>query len=391
MDRVIRLLCTLVLLQIFGGCATSNPVRHEPPLAPNPPPNGHSVMPVTGEHFYYLTCDTSYYHERAQDLNSGVFGKPGPDGKPDDGGLGEAATVSYLYALMSSNAYEWQGAQWLIPGWTRTDRYEHRSGLTYDIYERDGSDPKELVIAFRGTNFTHIEDWRVNLSLPFFQPRQAREANDAIVRIRSENPKANLVATGHSLGGGLAFNASLRHDGITAYAFNSSPRGFFRVPLVGKSNKRVHVFEFGEILQPFSRGWLRIRMPRHNAWRYNYMDFNFRFGKKYVNEHNMYLLSRGLLLSAISNGSEHARQVFVANIPREYAISKDAKWCSPIYDGSPRKGRKAHALLLYKLGNYPTPGPWQGRLRGECVGFVFGCHFLLRNDGRKRFDRERFA
>ena len=47
--------------------------------------------------------------------------------------------------------------------------------------------------------------------------------------------------------------------------------------------------------------------------------------------------------------------------------------------------------VLYKLGNYPTPGPRQWRLRGECVGFVFGCHFLLRNDGRKRLDRERFA
>ena len=46
---------------------------------------------------------------------------------------------------------------------------------------------------------------------------------------------------------------------------------------------------------------------------------------------------------------------------------------------------------VYKLGNYPTPGPRQGRLRGECVGFVFGCHFLLGNDGRKRLDRERFA
>lgn len=46
---------------------------------------------------------------------------------------------------------------------------------------------------------------------------------------------------------------------------------------------------------------------------------------------------------------------------------------------------------LYKFGDYPTRGPRYGRLRGECLDFVLGCHFLLGSDGRKRLDRERFA
>lgn len=46
---------------------------------------------------------------------------------------------------------------------------------------------------------------------------------------------------------------------------------------------------------------------------------------------------------------------------------------------------------VYKQGNHPTRGPRQGRLRGERLGFVFGCHFLLGNVWRKRLDRERFA
>ena len=57
--------------------------------------------------------------------------------------------------------------------------------------------------------------------------------------------------------------------------------------------------------------------------------------------------------------------------------------------------RKSQLVLeiiqVYKLGNYPTPGPRQGRLRGECVRFVFGCHLRLRNDGWQCLDRERFA
>lgn len=37
---------------------------------------------------------------------------------------------------------------------------------------------------------------------------------------------------------------------------------------------------------------------------------------------------------------------------------------------------------MYKFGNYPTPAPRQWRLRGKCVGFGLGCHFLLESDGR---------
>lgn len=46
---------------------------------------------------------------------------------------------------------------------------------------------------------------------------------------------------------------------------------------------------------------------------------------------------------------------------------------------------------MYKLGSYPTPRPWERRLRGECVGFGFWCHLRLRNDGRQGIGRKRFA
>lgn len=65
---------------------------------------------------------------------------------------------------------------------------------------------------------------------------------------------------------------------------------------------------------------------------------NFRYPlAKYFKEHSMYLLSRGLLLSAVSNGSEHAWQVFMTNIPEADAVKADTAWCEPIYRGSPRK------------------------------------------------------
>lgn len=55
------------------------------------------------------------------------------------------------------------------------------------------------------------------------------------------------------------------------------------------------------------------------------------------------------------------------------------------------KACNPQAVHVYKLGNYPTPGPRQRRSRGECVGFDFGCHLRLWNDGRQGLDRERFA
>lgn len=46
---------------------------------------------------------------------------------------------------------------------------------------------------------------------------------------------------------------------------------------------------------------------------------------------------------------------------------------------------------LYKFGNYPTPGPRQWRLRGECVELDFDCHLLLWNDRRQGVDGKGLA
>ncbi|WP_054690765.1 lipase family protein [Desulfosarcina cetonica] len=90
--------------------------------------------------------------------------------------------------------------------------YDH-NGLFYETYIYiSGSTIQEAVIAFRGTENTGSQfwhDWTTNLANFFgFEPKQYKIAAEKIPKViealKSENPKVEIYATGHSLGGGLA-------------------------------------------------------------------------------------------------------------------------------------------------------------------------------------------
>lgn len=219
-----------------------------------------------------------------------------------------AADRVYLYALMSSNAYT-DEKQYEIPGWTRTDRFSSTSGLAFDEYVRDGSSPLELVVAFRGTERS-LKDWKANAAL--IEPWQHREAYEYIARRRKEQPDAHMTVTGHSLGGALALNMSTRFDNLPAFAFNSSPRAFFAAQ--GIANERTLVWETGEILNSVRRPWLGARMRDAERLRFNFMSYRIFRSLKFIREHGIYGLSRGLLISAVAYGNPHAKEVFDANI-----------------------------------------------------------------------------
>lgn len=285
-----------------AGCSHSGLVSKPIPA----PDRAH----VVDDRYGYMSCDVEF-------MRTTFAGR-----------LKDADKV-FLYALMASNAYD-DKSQYEIPGWSRVARFESTSGLGLDEWVRDGSDPVEKVVAFRGTNFTSLKDWKTNLGL--IEPWQHREAYDYIARLRQSEPATRLTVTGHSLGGALALNMSQRFDALPAVVFNSSPRAFFAAE--GKSNERILAWETGEFLNAFRRPWLGVRMRDADRMRFNFMDYNWHNSLKPIAEHGMYPFSRALLISAVADGNALALDVFQRNIDHAAAISEDRATCGPLL-GSP--------------------------------------------------------
>jgi hypothetical protein len=133
-------------------------------------------------------------------------------------------------------------------------------GHEYHVWRRGRCG--EAVIAFRGTDANEIGDWLTNLrwfiASPLFdQYDQVQKAvPDIIDKVNGEGCRPRLiVATGHSLGGGLAQHAAYADKRIEyVYAFDPSPvTAFFGVPLPARSAATEHlgidrVYEAGEFL-----------------------------------------------------------------------------------------------------------------------------------------------
>ena len=161
----------------------------------------------------------------------------------------EAAEYA-IYAMLSNNAYGPNHSAIPLPlAWIERPewRKEFTTGFGMAVFEKhENSELTEVVMAFRGTDETR--DWIQNL-VPFFRDQipTADAEFSAVAKAYSEN-HVKIVATGHSLGGGLAFHISFLHPGIDAIAFNSSPVTKAGVKTI-TGNKRVSIWESGEGLQ----------------------------------------------------------------------------------------------------------------------------------------------
>jgi len=156
-------------------------------------------------------------------------------------------------------------------------------GFQVEVWEKEGSSPLEVVVAFRGTE-ANWDDWRANLRwflrfVPFYTTKNdqygfiAEEFSPAFVsklkeKVNSQSAtfKVNLVAVGHSLGGGLAqyfayslpeenYNNGMPVDRVReVYAFDPSPvTGWYSVDGTlrtanAKDLKIDRIFEHGEAL-----------------------------------------------------------------------------------------------------------------------------------------------
>ena len=147
---------------------------------------------------------------------------------------------------------------------------ELESGLGFAAYARERSEKNviELVIGFRGTDFSSWHDWRANLRwFTRFLPgedqynivyRHSEQITDMAIKLaRKKFPntqKVELYTTGHSLGGGLAQMlgyADTRYTG--AVVFDPFPVTGYRTVIedskVNCGLKVLRIYERGEALQ----------------------------------------------------------------------------------------------------------------------------------------------
>jgi hypothetical protein len=196
------------------------------------------------------------------------------------------------YAIMSNNAYARGEAAIPLPeGWQEVTELRQEMpavGLAFAVFEKhEGSKLVEVVVAFRGTD--DKKDWIQNL-VPFHRV-QVPPASEAFERIlkRYEGQDVKVVATGHSLGGSLAFHMSFVYPNVDAVAFNSSPVTKAGLA-VQEGNSRTSAWESGEILQPPRNpvNWLRVRW--HGVQR---LEFRFLHGQP-VKQHSIERLALNL-------------------------------------------------------------------------------------------------
>lgn len=228
-------------------------------------------------------------------------------------------------ALFSAISYENDGlGNYKLPeGWLRTRSIKHRSGLFAVVFTNEKR--KELAIAFRGTEATSLKDWTHNV-LPFVKA-QSKPAQDVVEQELSnpEHRNWSTSLTGHSLGGGLALEVSHKVKGVSAIAFNPSPR--IGTDRNGYGNSRI---VFREKHEP-------LAIVRWNpSWRKNWglryevlLDFTPGFfGARAITQHGMDSMAMNLLaLSTTWSPDSLVLLNLICNaqqsVPRDVPASRD--------------------------------------------------------------------
>lgn len=232
-----------------------------------------------------------------------------------------------------------------LRGWTRWQQFPGpqlrrrmlSQGMYFEVFERT-SPPRTIAVVFEGTTPGKRDDWPSNLhwvsrfipgddqytiaskeaTREFLDYLKARRdaytysAHAKELRSASGEP-IKLVATGHSLGGGLAqhfaynFAQEAPQPGgpkvAEVYAFNTSPvTGWFSSPEPGRSYNaaglQIHrVWERGEVLGFVRYVTSRFAMSSENPaiWEYRY---NFDPKANIVRNHSMQNLACGLANAA---------------------------------------------------------------------------------------------
>lgn len=146
-------------------------------------------------------------------------------------------------------------------------------GMRVETWKKpDGNGGTIAAIVFRGTVFTEIDDWYSNLRWftrinPFVYDQYDQVRDNINDIVKSLGSKVRIVATGHSLGGGLAQQAAYACNSVKeVYGFDPSPvTGYFSVDSDERARNEqginiYRIYEVGEVLG-YVRGFMRILSP----------------------------------------------------------------------------------------------------------------------------------
>jgi Lipase (class 3) len=326
------ILCALGTMLGLGGCASFKQDSHE--VLVRDPALGHYGEPLDAgtyakSQWVYAAMSDAVYEEARlrsfQDRN-----KPLPD---DPLAQQVEACGGQLPPQVPP---EWQ--IWKDFPSDHLSQEMRRKGLFLVVMERTTA-PREIVVVFEGTNFTELPDWGANLrwflrfvpgfedqytltarqvSKEFFDrirahPQHYRVSEDDPVLRGPQGEAIRIIATGHSLGGGLAqhfaytfHQATPAHTGprvSEVFAFDPSPvTGWFSAddpPRTHNASGLVirRIFEHGEVLAYLRLLTSRLAVSAENPaiWEYRY---NFDSRANIVRNHSMRSLACGLARAA---------------------------------------------------------------------------------------------
>lgn len=204
------------------------------------------------------------------------------------------APVLATYAILSNNAYERPDRLPLPAGWSKVGSSDPEKGLAYTVFmRREGTQTREVVVAFRGTD--DVRDWLHNLD-PIHR-EQSGKAHTAFASVVAEyrSSGAKFVATGHSLGGGLALEMALKFSAmdVDAYAFDCAPM-LKGGETPNMRTKRTSIWEKGEVLEPLRD----LKSELLHEWRgTELVEVNFESGSP-LKQHKIRPLALNLVKAA---------------------------------------------------------------------------------------------